>query len=120
MHAGMLKQLITIERRTTAPDGYGGLTDTWAADPTGGVWASLVQDTARMLGSKPTQAQRETPLRETSATIRFRGNANGAPYYSAGRDRVVFRGRYYNIIAAFDPDFTQAWLQLDLVEGEAS
>mgnify|MGYP002631269997 CR=1 FL=1 len=119
MHAGMLTQLITIERKTATADGYGGFTEAWVADPTGGVWASMAQDNARSLGQKPMMAQRETPLRDASATIRFRADANGASYYSATKDRVVLRGRYYNIVAAFDPDFSQRWLQLDLVEGEA-
>lgn len=120
MHAGKLRYLIFIERRTQVPDGVGGFTEVWKRDPFSGVYASFDDERNRILGMKPVVAGRLQPMRDAVATIRFRGDSNGAPYYSAATDRVYFRGRYYDVTAAFDPDFQQRWIQLDLVEGKPS
>ena len=113
--AGMLDTKITIERSTTSSDGEGGLTDAWAADPAGGVWAMV----KAMSGAERWFAQRVTPGNRYRFVIRYRGDGNGAPYYSA-RDRVVFQGREYGIESVVDVDTQGRYLELMAVENKAS
>ena len=72
-----------------------------------------------MSGNELVQAMRIQPSISVRAVIRFRGNAEGAPYYSAA-DRVVYRSRTYNITAIVDVDDAGEWLELSLTEGEPS
>jgi len=116
MHAGMLKHPIYIEKRTDSADGMGGYTITWAGDPSGPVYARI----QNLTGSERWEAMRTMSSNLIRITIRFRGDANGAPYWSAGTHRVKIRGRYYNIIAIQDKNFESKWLVMDLVEGEPS
>jgi len=116
MHAGLLTVPIRIEKRTDTADGMGGYTIAWSGDPAGVVYARV----QNLTGSERWEAMRTMSSNLIRATIRFRGNANGAPYWSAGEHRVLIRGRYYNIIAIQDKDFESKWLVMDLVEGEPS
>lgn len=111
--AGMLQSKITIQRKTRAADGMGGVTETWATSAT--PWAMWRALTGRELY----QAQRIAPTVSVKAVIRFRGDASGAPYYTPA-DRVTYRGREYAISAAIDPDDRQEWLELYLSEGMPS
>lgn len=111
--AGDLKSQITIARKTTASDGMGGVTDTWGA--IGTPWAMW----RAMSGNELYQAQRIAPRVTVKAVIRFKGDANGAPYFSPS-DRVTYRGREYAIAAVIDPDDGLSWLELMLVEGAPS
>lgn len=113
--AGDLRARIVIERKTNTADDYGGYTEGWAEDPAGGVWAAW----KALSGREGYTGQREAPFVTVRAAIRFRGDANGAPYYTP-KDRVTYRGREYGIKAVRDPDDRQRWLELDLVETDAS
>lgn len=113
--AGMLRSLITLERATSTPDGEGGFTDTWAQDPPGGVWAHVKP----MSGSERWFADRITPGNRYRFVVRFRGDANGAPYYSA-KDRIVYNGRTYGIEAVVDIDDAGRFLEIMAVENKAS
>ena len=113
--AGMLSSKITIERSTNTPDGEGGFTDTWAADPVGGVWA-MVRAAG---GAERWQADRVTPTNRYRFTIRFRGDANGAPYYSA-RDRIIHNGREYGVESVVDVDDERRYLEITATENKAS
>lgn len=106
-----LRSLITIERASNTADGQGGNVTTWTADPIGGVWSKW----KAVSGREAYQAMRDAPLVNVKVTIRFRGDAEDAPYYSPS-DRVEYRGRRYSIQAVRDPDDRQRWLELDLVE----
>lgn len=119
-HTGMLKSKIVIERLTLTPDGAGGFDESWAPDPAGGVWAHWTAeiDAFQFLSEKKV-AGSLTSMSRFKAIIRFRGDAQGAPYYSA-RDRVIYRGREYGIESIVDPDDSQEWLELALVEGQPS
>jgi len=111
--AGDLTAKITIQRKTTAPDGMGGAVDTWADIATPfAKWAALS-------GSELWRAQRLSPTITARAVIRFRGDAYGAPYY-APSDRVMYRNREYAVSAVIDADDGQKWLELYLSEGVAS
>lgn len=111
--AGDLRSKITIQRKTQAADGMGGVLDTWAAEATPwAMWKSLS-------GSELWSAQRLNPMVKVKAVIRFKGDANGAPYYTPA-DRVTYRGREYAIVDVRDPDDRQEWLELMLTEGLGS
>ena len=115
-----LSTLIVIERYSSASDGQGGSTRTWVEDPSGGVWAKweAVRDAFSFLAERG-DADRLVSKSRFRATVRFKGDANGAPYWTAA-DRVSFRGRYYNIESAVDIDGRQEWIELSLVEGDVS
>lgn len=111
-HAGMLRHEITIERRTRAADGYGGFTETWTG--------STVQAYVEPLGGgERWQAMRVSPEVRFRAIVRFRGDAYGAPYWSA-HDRVTWRGRTFAVESVVDVESRSEWLEMMLVEGKAS
>ena len=113
MNAGMLKTSIVIQRKTRTPDGKGGVVDGWATEAT--VFASW----KGLSGSERWQAMRVSPVNRFRAVIRFKGDANGAPYFT-GEDRVLFRTRYYNITSVVDVDDAQTWLEFSLTETSPS
>lgn len=113
--AGMLRTLITIERRTKTPDGSGGFTESWAEDPAGGVWA-MVKGSG---GSEFYNAMRMTPGNRYKAIIRFRGDGSGAPYYTIS-DRVQYKGRELGIESVMDMEDREQYLELRLVENKAT
>lgn len=112
----MLKHRIYFEKKTRTADGIGGVTLDWTEDPKGGVYARL----QNLTGSERWEAMRTMSGNLIRATVRFVGNAKGAPYWKAGTHRLRIRGRYYNIIAMQDKDFESEWLVVDAVEGEPS
>jgi len=112
-HSGLLKSKLLIERKTRVSDGMGGFTETWATE--GVVWAQW----KALNGAERYHAMRLGSEPRAKAVIRFRGDSYGAPYYS-GRDRVLHKGRYWNIESVIDPDDRQEWLELNLVEGQPS
>ena len=114
--AGMLREKIVIERNTPASDGEGGFTDAWAADPAGGVWAHI---RASGGGLERFFAERVTPGNRYKAIIRFRGDGNGAPYYTIA-DRVQYKGRELAIESVIDVDQQERYLELELLENKAS
>lgn len=111
--AGMLQSKITIERKTRTSDGMGGVTETWAT--AGTPWAMW----KALSGSELWAAMRINPNVKVKAVIRFKGDANGAPYYGPA-DRVTYRGRQYAVVAVTDPDDRQEWLEMMLSEGMPS
>lgn len=111
--ARQLRSRITIQQKTQATDDMGGWTETWDAGTA--VWAMWKP----MTGSERVRAMGIEPMLSVRAVIRFRGNADGAPYYSAA-DRVVYKGRTYNIRSIVDVDDMGDWLELTLAEGEPS
>lgn len=119
-HSGLLRYRITIERVSYATDALGGRTPTWAEDPAGGVLAhwEVKKGDYRFTAEVFRDDRLATHVR-VIAVIRFRGDANGAPYYHSG-DRIIFRGRTYGVEAVIDPDGRQQWLEFALVEGEPS
>jgi head-tail adaptor len=120
MHSGLLRSQISIERETLTPDGMGGNTSAWAADPAEGVWANWkgYKGTAQF-NSEESHDHRDVALNRFRAVIHFRGDAYGAPYYTEG-DRVVYKNRTYNIESILDVEDRQQWLEMTLVEGRPS
>lgn len=120
MHSGLLRFPIIIERVTETPDGAGGVTRAWAADPAGGVYAFWeVKKGEFQFTAERAHGDRLVSYGRYRAVIRFRGDDNGAPYYTSA-DRVLFRGQYYNIEAVTDADGGQRWLELALMLSEPS
>jgi len=116
MHSGMLKHRIYVEKQTRTSDGMGGWTQTWTEDPPGGLMARI----QNLTGSEQWTAMRTMSANLIRVTVRFKGDSNGAPYWTAGDHRVRIRGRYYNIKAIQDKNFDSQWLVMDLMEGEPS
>ena len=115
MRASMLKHRIQIERKTRTPDGGGGFTDTWRADPPAGLFAHLKSVSAY----EKWAAVRDQPRQVIKAVIRYRDDGNGNPYYGAA-DRVTMQGRTYAVDGVQDVEFARKWLTLTLVEGAPS
>lgn len=113
--AGKLRSKITIERVTQTADGEGGFTDAWAADPSGGVWAMVKPVT----GMERFFADRVQPGNRVRFVVRFRGDSNGAPYYSAS-DRIVYKGRTYGIEGVTDIDDAGRFLEIMAAENKPS
>lgn len=112
---GMLTERVTIERLVTERDVYGGLTQTWLADPATRIPAHL----KALSGTEAFEAMRTSPRLTVNVFIRFRGDSFGAPYYTPA-DRLIHRNRYFNILAVQDVDFEGRWLKLLVNEGDPS
>jgi len=114
--AGDLRHLVTIEKRTRVADGQGGFTETWAADPAGGVYCAM----QFLTGTERWEHMRNKPGNLMRLTMRFKGDANGAPYWQPGTHRVKFRERLYDILAISDPDWDSRWVKMDVFESGPS
>lgn len=111
----MLRERIEIQRKTRSADGYGGFTESWAADPTGTIAASV----RPLTGTEALAAMRMNQRVNYRVIIRFRGDGNGGPYYNTS-DRIFWRGRYHNIISVFDVESKSQWIEMLMVEGQPS
>ena len=114
-HAGMLTERVTIERRLITPDGMGGSAESWAADPKKPIAANM----RHLTGTEASVADRIAPTATVRCTIRFRGDADGNPYYTPS-DRIIHRGRTFSILAAVNRRMEFKWLELLLQEGRPS
>lgn len=114
-NSGMLTELVTIERVARTPDGIGGFTEAWTADPVGGVWAHM----RFLTGTERWEASAVHTGNLCRAVIRWRGDGNDAPYYTAA-DRLIWRNQEFAILAVHDIEFKREWLQLELMEGRAT
>lgn len=110
-----LTEHILVERRTQTRDTLGGLVDVWTADPPEGVFAQIKP----LSGTEAYVAHRIAPRANYHAILRYRADENGAPYYTPA-DRVVWRGRYFDLLSSIDIESESRWLQLFLVEGAPS
>lgn len=104
-----LKARIKIERKARTADGQGGFEVTWSQ--VGYPWAKW----SPMTGSEQFQAMRVGSQVRVKAIIRFKGNSDGAPYYSA-EDRVTYLGRTYGIESVTDIENMHRFLELMLTE----
>ena len=116
MHSGKLRSRIVIQRKTRVSDGQGGSEDEWTPDPAGGTFAYVYGiGGERRWNYQFLDADRVATRNRYLMIIRFRGDAEGGPYYSA-EDRVVYRGRTYSIEAVMDMEDRQEWLELACTE----
>jgi len=113
--AGKLSALIVIQRNSPTSDGEGGLVDAWAEDPPGGMWAWV----RAVGGSQRWQAERVSPGNRYRIVIRFRGDSNGAPYFTVA-DRVLYKGRTWGITSVVDVEDKQRYLEIMVLENSPS
>ncbi len=109
MQSGRMDQRVTLQRVTRTQDNIGGTVETWADIAT--VWARIVP----MAGMEGPDAQRVNPQTRFRATIWWKGDPNGSPYYTAA-DRLVWRGREYGIESVV-PIGRNERMELRLIEG---
>ena len=89
IRSGRLDKRITIQRKTTTPNDYGELIETWVDLAT--VWAIYLP--AR--GSERFAAQQQIAEIDTVFRIRYRQGVTAM-------DRIVYNGRTYDIKAVVD------------------
>jgi SPP1 family predicted phage head-tail adaptor len=106
LHAGLLRDKVTVERLTLTPDGIGGSTQTWATlyQP----WAAIYPATG---WEKMAGMQLESPI---THTIYIRYNAD-----IKARDRIVHRGRVFNIRSVAIIEEYRIFMELKAEEGVA-
>lgn len=112
MIIGRLDKRIRIHRKERVSDGMGGYTEAWR--DLGCVWADV-----RPLSSREVwDAMRVSAETRFRVRIRWRGDSNGAPYYTSA-DRVTFQGRTYGIERCVEIGRREG-LELLMVEGQPS
>ena len=107
---GKLDQRVTLERRTRTADGMGGFAEAWGVIAT--VWAQVLP----LRGAEKWEAMRVTADSRMKVRIRWRGDADGQPYYTVA-DRLVWRGRTYNIEGVAPWGGRQAFIEIAIVDG---
>lgn len=110
-----LRDKITVERKTRVSDGQGGYTESWAADPAGGVWARMDP----LGGSERWQAMRVGSPVRYRAIVRWKDDGSGNAYWSAA-DRVTFQGRTYAISAVYPYQGGNRFVEMMLAESAPS
>lgn len=104
--AGMLNTLISIERSTKVADGAGGYTETWAL-VSGSAKRAFVKSFS---GSERWQSERIEARTVLRIVCRYTANI-------LQTDRVVIRGKRYDIVAINNVEFADKWLEIDLAGG---
>jgi len=105
---GRLDQRVTIERFTTANDGFGGQVETWATLKT--VWA-MVKPAS---GSELERFERLDAQANYVFTVRNRRDVT----YTE-KDRIVWQDVPYNIRMIRDPGDRAKYLEIDAQRGVA-
>jgi len=106
LHAGLLEHHVLLQRLTLSPDGHGGGTQSWAV--LGTPWAYIVPASA---WENLKSMQLESPITHT-IYIRYRLDIKA-------RDRIVHRGRNFNIRSIIDMEEKKIFLELKAEEGVA-
>lgn len=113
MQPGKLDERVTLQRKTRTSDSMGGFDEAWADLAT--VWAEV-----KPLGSREVwEAMRIGTQTRFRVHIRFKGDANGAPYYTSA-DRLTWQGRAYGIERVAEKGHRREMLELLVVEGAPS
>lgn len=111
--AGSLSERVTFQKRTEQDDGYG--------NPVSGPFADQFTEPARLvprMGSEPVIAARLTGLQPFTLTVRSSTRTRDiTPAWRAVNARS---GKTYNVKTAVNPDERNAYLDMLVVEGEAS
>lgn len=106
LHSGMLQHRVTVERLTLTPDGIGGGTQTWETLYQPWAYIEPVTGWERLAGM-----QLESPITHT-CYIRY--NTEIMP-----RDRIVHRGRVFNIRSVAGLQEKRIFMELKCEEGAA-
>lgn len=99
MNPGQLNKRITLQQKTTAGDGAGGVTETWSDVAT--VWAAVEP----LNGPERYQAQKLQTIITHKVTIRYRVGVSP-------KMRVVYSGRILEIVEVIDPNERHEQLRL--------
>lgn len=90
---------ITIQRKTTTTDAYGGRTETWSAI------ANTRATVEPLSGSEQFRGLRLKNPVTHRFRFRYRNGITGA-------DRIVFRNRVFNIRSVIDENENKRWLNV--------
>jgi len=104
MRAGDLRRQITLQSRSTTRDTFGEPALTWTNVAT--VWAAITPLSGRELEL----AQAMNSEISHQVQIRYRSDVTSAM-------RVVYQGRYFNILSVMDVEMRHRELQLMCSEG---
>jgi SPP1 family predicted phage head-tail adaptor len=99
MGIGDLKKRVVLQYQAKVADGMGGFTTSWVDDAT--VWAAIW----------PVSASETIEAAQTGMTITHRIRMR----YRAGllaSWRVLWSGRYFNIVSIIDPNMAHRWLDV--------
>lgn len=107
--ARMLKHKVTFERQTKTADGSGGYTDTWDRIGDAPRWAMM-----QPVKSRETYDHNRIEARPRNLCVtRYNADLTEA-------DRVIFRGRAYNVQDMRNVEYRDLWLEIDLDGGVAT
>lgn len=109
MHAGMLKEPVTFQRRSLTSDGAGGQSETWAAISSAPTRASVT----------PVGGSERYASDRTEAIVRLRLVTRYSAAVREG-DRVKIRDKVHNIRFLDNVEFADRWLQIDVDGGVAA
>jgi len=109
MHAGVLKEPVTFQRRTLASDGAGGQTESWDA----------ITDAPTRAHVMPVGGSERYASDRTEAIVRLRLVTRYSTRLREG-DRVKIRDRVHNIRFLDNVEFKDKWLQIDVDGGVAA
>jgi SPP1 family predicted phage head-tail adaptor len=96
---GLLRHRVELQQPAGTSDGSGGETIDWATVAT--IWARIDPVGA----SEQTIAGHLATVATHKITIRWRDDVTGGM-------QIVFRGRHFRVLALFDPDERQRYLNL--------
>lgn len=106
--AGMLSELISIERAANTPDGTGGFTEVWGQIPDAPTRAYVKASS----GSERWASGRTEAVSKYKATVRYFDGLFET-------DSVIIRQRRYNIRFVDNLEMQNRWLELTLDLGVA-
>jgi len=106
--AGLLQTPVTFQRKTRAPNGSGGFTDTWATLAGSATRAHV----KAVSGFERLQADRLNASTKERLVCRYFAGLTAA-------DRVLIEGRAYQIRFVNDVERRKRWYELDLEGGVA-
>ena len=109
MDIGKLDKRITLQSRSATLDDYGQQSNSWTDVAT--VWANIKPVSGR---EKMKAMQVDSIL---SHTVAVRYNATFMPPRTVDAWRIVYNGRYFNIIAAMDLEEARQYIIFDCLEG---
>ncbi len=107
-----LKTRIAIRRRTLVAGSFGAYTET-TTDHNVWAWVRAVSGTERIF------AERVTPGERYRVVVRFRGDANGNPFWTID-DRVIIRTKEWAIESVIDMDDEGRWIEMRCVENRST
>ena len=109
---GFLRRRIELQRKTSTPDGAGGSTKGFET------YDTVFAEWRPLSGKDRLQAEQIQSAVGYRVLIRFKPSPTNpqAPFVKA-EDRILYKGRPYNIRAVIDVEDRRRWLELDVESG---